>query len=73
VAEVQRRFQQARNLYVAGATVSSIAEVVSLMDYVKSVSGDAIPDVYRANDDAIDRVNIAGRRRPPPTRCGSAW
>ena len=63
VAEVQRRFQQARNLYVAGATVSSIAEVVSLMDYVKSVSGDAIPDVYRANDDAIDRVNIAGRRR----------
>jgi len=63
VAEVQRRFQQARTLYAAGATVSSISEVVSLMDYIKFMSGDAIPNVYRANDEAIDRVNIAGRRR----------
>lgn len=63
VEEMQRRFQQARNLYGAGATVSSIAEVVGLMDYIKFSSGGSIPNVYRANDDGIDRINIAGRRR----------
>ncbi len=61
VAEVQRRIGQARTQYGAGATVSAIAEVVGLMDYIKLRSGDAIFDVYRANDDS--RVNVAGRRR----------
>ena len=60
VGELQRRFDQARTQYGRGATVSAVAEVTGLLDYLKTRSGGAIPDVWRAHD---TRVNDAGLRR----------
>ena len=60
VNELHRRLGRARSLYASGATVSAVAEVTGLLDYMKSKSGDAIPDVWRAHD---SRVNVAGLRR----------
>jgi hypothetical protein len=58
--ELHRRFTQVRTLYASGAVTSAIAEVTGLMDYLKTKSGDAISDVWRAHD---SRTNIAGQRR----------
>jgi hypothetical protein len=59
-SEVQRLFVQSRTLYATGAVNSAITEVTGLMDYVKTQSGDAISDVWRAHD---SRPNVGGQRR----------
>jgi hypothetical protein len=58
--EMQQQLTQTRTLYETGATAVAIAEVTSLFDYVKLMSGVAIPDVWRAHD---SRLNVAGLRR----------
>jgi hypothetical protein len=60
VNELLVRSSQVRTLYGAGATVSAIAEVTGLLDYLKLKSGDAVSDVWRAND---SRINVGGLRR----------
>jgi hypothetical protein len=58
---LQQRFNQAQNLYVAGALQLAIAEMRSFSRYVSSRSGMDIPDVWRANCGGT--ANVAGLLR----------
>jgi hypothetical protein len=58
---LQQRFNQARDLYLAGALQLAIAEMRAFSRYVSSRSGTDIPDVWRANCGGT--ANVAGLLR----------
>ncbi len=60
LADLQARLDNARTLYTTGATLAAKAEIGAFADAVKTQSGGAIPDVWRAHD---DRINVAGLLR----------
>lgn len=61
LADLQVRLDNARALYLAGATLAAKAEVNAFAEHVQAQSGAAIPDVWRAHDDV--HVNVAGLLR----------
>ena len=59
-ADLQQRLNQARTAYVAGSLSAAIDGVSAFGDEVKNQSGEAIPNVWRANGGP---VNVAGLLR----------
>ena len=59
-ADLQQRLNQARSAYTSGALAAAIDGVVGFANEVKSQSGSAIPNVWRANGGP---VNVAGLLR----------
>jgi hypothetical protein len=60
LADLTQRIQQAQAAYQAGAAVTAAQAVAAFGDAVKSQSGTAIPDVWRAGGDL---PNVAGQLR----------
>lgn len=57
-AELQQRLNQARTAYSAGSLAAAIDGVAAFGDEVKNQSGEAIPDVWRANGGPVNAAGL---------------